>query len=103
MSTLEHVENPFVVADNLKKILNPKGYIFVCTPFYFPIHKDSQGRFSDYWRFTDDALRLLFKDMEEIFIKESPSVIEKVKDRPVYYDDLSTTVSGYCALFRKKD
>jgi SAM-dependent methyltransferase len=103
MSTLEHVENPFLVSENLQKLLNPDGYIFVCTPFFFPIHKDKHNRYSDYWRFTDDALRILFKDMKEIFIKESPSVLHTVVDRPIYYDDLRTTVSGYCALFQKKD
>lgn len=103
MSVLEHVENPFIVVNNLKELLTPNGYLFVCTPFFFPIHKALYMGYSDYWRFTDDTLRLMCKDFEEIFIKESPSVVKMVADRPMYYDNPSTTVSGYCALFKKKE
>ena len=101
MSVLEHVKNPFIVVNNLCSLMNLSGYIFICTPFFYPIHKDSQGKFSDYWRFTDDAIRILFKGLKEIFIKEAPSVIKQVADRPTYWDNKTTSVSGYCALFQE--
>jgi len=100
-NVIEHVENPFEVSKNICQVVSQNGYLFVSTPFFYPIHKDQMNRFSDYWRFTDDALRILFSKMEEVWIKESPSVIKVVDDRSTYWDDMSSTVSGYCALFRK--
>ena len=102
MSVLEHIENPFLACDNIKELLNPKGYIFISVPFFYPIHKDPHGRFSDYWRFTDDAIKLLFCDMELIWMKSAPSVIKTVSDRVRYWNDKNRTISGVCALFRKK-
>jgi SAM-dependent methyltransferase len=101
MAVLEHVENPFIVCKNIQELLNPKGYIFVSVPFFYPIHKDPRGRFSDYWRFTDDAIKLLFEDMELIWIKSAPSLIKSVSDRVRYWNDKNRTISGICALFRK--
>jgi SAM-dependent methyltransferase len=102
MSVLEHVKNPFTVCDNIKELLNPKGYIYISVPFFYPIHKDPHGRFSDYWRFTDDAIKMLFCDMELIWMKSAPSVIKSVSDRVLYWNDENRTISGICALFRKK-
>lgn len=83
MSTLEHVKNPFTVTENLKALLNPKGYMFVVVPYSYRRHATSYG---DYWRFTDDALRyVLFSDMKEIMLESTP--IE---------DDW-----GWCGLYQK--
>ncbi|HMM19586.1 MAG TPA: methyltransferase domain-containing protein [Selenomonadales bacterium] len=102
MSTVEHVEQPFEVCKQISDIVAPGGYLFFCTPFFFPIHKDIKGRYSDYWRFTDDGIRILFRNMDEVWIKEIDSVIVTVEDRNIYWDDRHTTVSGYCALFKLK-
>ncbi len=99
MAVLEHVQNPFIVCENIKKLVNTRGHIYISVPFFYPLHKDPHGRFTDYWRFTDDAIKLLFKDMELIWIKSVPSVIKSANER--YWNDKNRTVSGYCALFRK--
>lgn len=102
MSLLEHVENPFLVAQNIKNIISENGYLFISSPFFYPIHKDKNGKFGDYWRFTDDGLRTLFSGLEEVFFYESPSVIKMVSDRVTYWDDEKNTVAGYCALFQNR-
>lgn len=99
MSVLEHVENPFTVCENIKKLVNPGGYVYISVPFFYPLHKDPHGRFTDYWRFTDDTLKMLFKDLKLIWIKSVPSVIKSATER--YWNDKNRTASGYCALFRK--
>lgn len=102
MSVLEHIENPFIAASEVKKIISDNGYLFISAPFFYPIHKDEKRRYSDYWRFTDDGLRVLFHDYEEVWIKSAESVIMSVKDRGRHWDQEST-VAGYCALFKKSN
>jgi hypothetical protein len=89
MSVLEHVENPFVAAANLGVFVRGGGHLFVSVPFMFPKHG---GRgFGDFWRFTDDGLRLLFSEMREIWVRRPPPIATGIPDE-----------SGYCALFRKE-
>jgi hypothetical protein len=100
MSTLEHVKNPFIVADEIQGSMKKDSYLFVSVPFLYPMHKDEDGRYSDYWRFTDDSLRILFNNLQEMWIKPMHSSIESVRDRGLYWEK-SKTPSGYCALFKK--
>lgn len=102
MSVLEHVENPFKVAEELKATLNKGGYLYVAVPFFYPEHKDVKRRWSDYWRFTDDALRVLFSDMTEIWINRMPHSVRVVNDRKLYWDKPELATVGFYALFQKK-
>ena len=99
MNVLEHVEDPFKVVAELKRILEPKGYICVCVPYFYPKHSDEQGRFGDYWRFTDEGLRKLFSRYREVEMVRLPSVIRRVRDRNKYWDE-TFTATGYFALFQ---
>lgn len=54
-STLEHVERPWRVIEAFSSILRPGGLLYVHTHQTFPVHLYP----SDYWRFTDHALRSL--------------------------------------------
>jgi SAM-dependent methyltransferase len=103
MSVLEHVKNPFEVMQEIKSISHPGTFLYICTPFFYPIHKDIHARYSDYWRFTDDSLRELCKDWQEIWIREFPSVITEVQDRAMYWDNPSLTPVGYGSLFKMLD
>jgi SAM-dependent methyltransferase len=59
-SILEHVKNPFKVAETLTNLLKPGGKIYVSTPWIQRYHKYPD----DYWRFTFPALKLLFSELE---------------------------------------
>lgn len=61
---LEHVNNPFLVVNELKRILKTGGIVAVSTPFNFRIH----GPLPDNWRFTIYGLKQLFKEFEIIKI-----------------------------------
>ena len=98
MSVLEHLKNPKKVIDKLKFALNPGGYIYVTSPFMYPLHKAKDSGYTDYWRFTDDGLRELFYEYSEEWILEVKSVINEVNDRPRHWSH-SKTPTGYCALF----
>ncbi len=62
--TLEHIENPWLAVSEFKRILKSKGYCYVSVPFMQGYHQDPH----DYWRFTMDGLKILFKDyhIEEV-------------------------------------
>lgn len=62
---LEHVNDPFAVVNELRRMLKIGGVVAVSTPFNFRIH----GPLPDNWRFTIHGLRVLFKDFEILSIE----------------------------------
>lgn len=56
LAVLEHFAMPWVVAAEINKVLKVGGLTFHSTHFAFPIHE----RPWDFWRYTDQALRILF-------------------------------------------
>lgn len=59
-SMLEHSKRPWLVAMNLSCLLNRQGTIHVQVPFIWRVHSYP----NDYWRFTPEAVRLLFPDIK---------------------------------------
>jgi len=45
---MEHVKNPFKMAEQIFKVLKPGGKVIVTAPFLIPMHSDPD----DYFRFT---------------------------------------------------
>jgi hypothetical protein len=56
LAVLEHLAMPWVVAAEINKVLKMGGLTFHSTHFAFPLHE----RPWDFWRYTDQALRILF-------------------------------------------
>jgi Methyltransferase domain len=56
LAVLEHFAMPWVVAAEINKVLKVGGLTFHSTHFAFPPHE----RPWDFWRYTDQALRILF-------------------------------------------
>ncbi|MFH0854171.1 MAG: class I SAM-dependent methyltransferase [bacterium] len=65
IAVLEHVENPFKACGEIYRVLKPGGYCFVYVPFLFYYHAE-KGYYKDYWRFSNDAISLLFKEFSSI-------------------------------------
>jgi len=57
-SVLEHVDNVFKMAENISSILEPGGVLFISVPFHWRFH----GYPSDYWRFTPEGVKYMFKN-----------------------------------------
>ena len=55
---LEHVARPWVAVPELRRVIEPGGWIIVTTLLTFHVH----GYPSDFWRFTDRGLRLLLEE-----------------------------------------
>ena len=56
---IEHVEDPFAAAANLRGLCTPGGHVIVSTPFLIKVHEHWGMR--DYWRFTPRGLRTLLE------------------------------------------
>ncbi len=59
---LEHVENPKKVLEEIYKVTKRAGTLILSTPFQERYHACPK----DYWRFTEDGLRVLLKNKFEI-------------------------------------
>jgi hypothetical protein len=74
LSVLEHCRQPFRMAENIQQLLAPGGALYVSVPFAWEIHPFPV----DYWRFTPEAVRLLFPRVE--FPPESCAYHSQVED-----------------------
>jgi SAM-dependent methyltransferase len=62
VAVFEHLERPWLAAKEVARSLSPGGIFFVSTHQCFPLH----GYPSDFFRFSRDALRLIFEDADLI-------------------------------------
>ncbi len=74
-SVLEHVEDPVKVVSEMKRVLRPGGYGIVYVPFLFPYHA-APGKYADYWRFTSDGIRYLFRDFSKVEMANVRGIFE---------------------------
>jgi SAM-dependent methyltransferase len=91
IAVLEHIENPFTAIEELYRILKPGGYCFVYVPFIYNYHS-AGSLYRDYWRFSADAIEMLFKKF---------SHIEKQNVRGAFSTWLYISPLGKIALFAR--
>jgi SAM-dependent methyltransferase len=60
-AVLEHVQRPWIVAEEMWRVLKPGGRIFVQAPFLNIVHDTH-----DYFRFSDRALDVLFSRFTKV-------------------------------------
>lgn len=64
LSVLEHLPEPTLAVDAMRRALKPGGAALIGVPFAYPLHDEP----ADYWRFTEHGLRLLTADYDEVAI-----------------------------------
>lgn len=64
-AVLEHVYNPFKAVEEVMRVLKPGGKLYVYVPWMYRYHAPER-EFSDYYRFSKDGVRYLFKDFSKL-------------------------------------
>jgi SAM-dependent methyltransferase len=59
---VEHVAKPWVIAAEIMRVLKPGGVVYCEAPFMQWYHEDPK----DYYRFTEDGLKMLFDGCETV-------------------------------------
>lgn len=59
-SVMEHCKRPWLMATNIERLLNHNGTILLAVPFVWRLHAYP----NDYFRFTSDALPILFPSIK---------------------------------------
>ncbi len=75
IAVMEHIENPYQAAKELYRTLKPGGMCYVYVPFLYPYHAE-RGYYGDFWRYTEEALRHIFKDFKTIEIVNVRGALE---------------------------
>ena len=71
-SVFEHLERPWIAAEEILNILKPGGLFWIQTHQSFPVH----GFPSDYFRYTTEGLKVLFARASEKYADyEFPAMI----------------------------
>lgn len=65
---LEHVCNPFAAVSELSRVLRPGGKMFVYVPWVWRHHAPANREFLDYYRYSADAVRHLFRNFSRVEI-----------------------------------
>jgi SAM-dependent methyltransferase len=72
LEVLEHVEDPWRAVSEINRILQPAGRLVLTVPFLRGWHGKELGKdpdhYDDYWRFTHQGLKKLFRDFREISV-----------------------------------
>jgi SAM-dependent methyltransferase len=63
---LEHVKNPWIGVEEVRRVLKPGGLAILTSVLMFPIHGVPQ----DYWRFTPDGLKVLCENFSKIHMSK---------------------------------
>lgn len=81
-SVLEHVRRPWLMAQNIERLLAPRGTLLVCAPFVWRYHAYP----GDYWRFTPEAFEVLFPAIEwrEVLLFANGEIVERA---PAFNED----------------
>ena len=61
VSTLEHDRDPWNTVQQVSRVIHKDGLVIATAPFHWPLHRHP----ADYWRFSPEAMLLLFAAFDQ--------------------------------------
>jgi SAM-dependent methyltransferase len=105
VAVFEHLERPWIAAKEVARALAPGGFCYISTHQTFPLH----GYPSDFFRFSKEALALIFKDAgldaSEVAYEHRAKISAPNEFIPLsYQDEWNATFPSYMVvnLFARK-
>jgi SAM-dependent methyltransferase len=105
VAVFEHLERPWIAAKEVARVLKPGGFCYVSTHQTFPLH----GYPSDFFRFSKEALALIFRDADmhvsECAYEHRAKITAPAEFiAPSYQDEWNATFPSYMVvnLFAEK-
>jgi SAM-dependent methyltransferase len=89
---LEHTLRPFDAVQEIRRILKPKGHLFLSVPFNFRIH----GPLPDCWRFTEHGLRAVLVGFRILELNAVPTAGRPLM--PVHYTVVASKLADVSGL-----
>ena len=75
IAVLEHIENPIKAAEEMHRVLQKGGLLLVFVPFLY-YYNAERGYYGDYWRFTPDSIKYIFKKFSKMEIAPVRGALE---------------------------
>lgn len=69
LSVLEHLHDPAIAMKETHRVLRKGGKLLLYTHFIYPYHART-GIYKDYFRFTEEGLRHLFREFSNVELKK---------------------------------
>lgn len=66
LSVLEHVYDPFAAIVQIRRLLQPGGYLLIHLPFLYRYHAPPDLEFTDCYRFSRDGIAWMLRDFSEV-------------------------------------
>ena len=87
-SVIEHVEYPWIFADNVAKLSTKGGLLYIAVPFVWKFH----GYPNDYYRYTHNGVKKIFKEYnwdKSYFSTYGINEVFEIKDDEHFAKDLN--------------
>ncbi len=99
LSVFEHLCDPFTAAREIHTVLRPCGMVFLTVPFMLSEHAKDDD-YGDYFRYTEQAIKYIFRDFSYIEIQpEGGPIYFRVSLFPLLRRAMQNSIAMKCIKY----